>query len=146
MLKIPFGRHRGKPVADLPTRYLNWLREQTLLEPLASAVVTELRRRAELNGPLCPAWDKPPPPVVSINREGPVAEVSFFLPEGRRLDDEQQADVGRLLLAATLRADFPDGPTRTVLSAEAGFAIVPAAEADDLAAELRSILGRGVIR
>jgi hypothetical protein len=36
---MPFGKHRGKPVAELPLGYLRWLVDNVdLREPLLSAV------------------------------------------------------------------------------------------------------------
>lgn len=47
-LKIPFGKHIGKPVCEIPLDYLNWLANNCeLREPLASAVQQEL------------AWSRP---------------------------------------------------------------------------------------
>ena len=46
MRRMPFGRHRGKPLAELPTPYLRWLhRECDLREPLKSEVAAEYDSR-----------------------------------------------------------------------------------------------------
>jgi hypothetical protein len=141
-VRMTFGRHRGRPLRDVPTKYLNWLREQSLAGTLPLAVLAELRRRAAR------AADAPedarlagPPPVVAVNREGCLAELSFFLAEGERLDEGRLALVG-WMMEATTRAPLPDGMTRCVLCGVAGFGVVPADEADDLAARLRALLTR----
>jgi hypothetical protein len=42
---LPFGKHRGAPLADVPTSYLQWLlREAKLCSGLRLAVADELRR------------------------------------------------------------------------------------------------------
>src|SRR5262249_8958989 len=47
MTTFPFGKHKGRPLADVPLDYLTWLVEQgTLYDPLKSAVGAELDRRA----------------------------------------------------------------------------------------------------
>lgn len=43
---MPFGRHRGQTIPDLPDDYLAWLRDfLTLREPLRSAVEHEYHLR-----------------------------------------------------------------------------------------------------
>jgi hypothetical protein len=42
---MPFGRHRGRALADLPDGYFAWLRTLDLREPLRSAVAEEVERR-----------------------------------------------------------------------------------------------------
>lgn len=50
---MPFGKHRGERISDLPLDYLLWLRDNIdLREPLRTVVAFELRQR------LAP----PPPP------------------------------------------------------------------------------------
>jgi hypothetical protein len=46
---MPFGKHQGVPLADLPEGYLRWLGEpeRQLREPLRSQVAAELSRRVE---------------------------------------------------------------------------------------------------
>jgi hypothetical protein len=45
---MPFGRHRGLPLPDVPGRYLSWLAGlPDLAEPLGSQVAAELQRRLE---------------------------------------------------------------------------------------------------
>lgn len=46
---MPFGKHRGRRVADLPDQYLAWLRTIELRPPLAEAVADEWRRRREVH-------------------------------------------------------------------------------------------------
>jgi hypothetical protein len=40
-MRMPFGKHRGVDVRDLPDGYLNWLLTIDLREPLLSAVTRE---------------------------------------------------------------------------------------------------------
>jgi hypothetical protein len=42
---MPFGRHRGVLLVDLPPDYLTWLLGLELREPLRSAVAAEAERR-----------------------------------------------------------------------------------------------------
>ena len=44
---MPFGRHRGEPLDELPDGYLRWLLGRDLREPLRSAVRNEAQRRAD---------------------------------------------------------------------------------------------------
>jgi hypothetical protein len=45
---LPFGKHRGKPLADIPRSYLSWALNTCDLDPfLAWHVQAELRRRGE---------------------------------------------------------------------------------------------------
>lgn len=46
-VRMPFGRHRGAYLEDLPESYLIWLLGRTLREPLHSAVRAEAQRRRE---------------------------------------------------------------------------------------------------
>jgi hypothetical protein len=47
-LKMPFGKHRGKPVVSIPESYLRWLAENVeLREPLRGAVAVVLMGKAE---------------------------------------------------------------------------------------------------
>ena len=38
---MPFGKHKGELVCELPDQYLDWLRGRELREPLRSAVLQE---------------------------------------------------------------------------------------------------------
>ena len=42
---MPFGRHRGEPLDEIPDSYLAWLLTRALREPLYSQVRDEARRR-----------------------------------------------------------------------------------------------------
>jgi hypothetical protein len=56
---MPFGKHRGQPLTDIPTSYLAWaVRTCDLSEWLREAVVAELKRRGVRCGD--PASDAPP--------------------------------------------------------------------------------------
>jgi hypothetical protein len=59
---LPFGKHKGRPLPDVPTSYLTWLaREAKLSSGLRAAVEGELQRR----GVTPPAPPPPPPPPCS---------------------------------------------------------------------------------
>ena len=46
MESMPFGKHRGKPLSEIPYSYLCWLRRKPdLRDPLWSAVIREVNRR-----------------------------------------------------------------------------------------------------
>jgi hypothetical protein len=45
MIRMPFGKHRGEVVTELPDAYLDWLLTRELREPLRSAVLAEWRWR-----------------------------------------------------------------------------------------------------
>lgn len=46
---MPFGKHRGKPLASLPSEYIKWLASLSDLSPALTAdVQAEVKRRAEL--------------------------------------------------------------------------------------------------
>jgi hypothetical protein len=57
---MPFGKHAGKPLPDVPTDYLEWaLKETKLGSGLRAAVVAELGQR----GVAVPAAQPGPPPA-----------------------------------------------------------------------------------
>jgi uncharacterized protein (DUF3820 family) len=43
--EMPFGKHKGRPLHDLPGEYLHWLAGRELSGWLADAVAAELTRR-----------------------------------------------------------------------------------------------------
>jgi hypothetical protein len=45
MDRMPFGRHKGLPLGELPDAYLHWLTTIRLRSPLQEAVEAERRRR-----------------------------------------------------------------------------------------------------
>ncbi|MBI4873390.1 MAG: DUF3820 family protein, partial [Acidobacteria bacterium] len=50
-MTMPFGKHRGDDLRDVPTAYFDWLLANIpLREPLLSAVEDELRARAPRTG------------------------------------------------------------------------------------------------
>src|SRR4051812_8006905 len=56
--------HRGKPLAEVPTRYLAWvLREVDVEEGLGGAIVRELARRRERLAEAAGALDPEPAPA-----------------------------------------------------------------------------------
>ncbi len=56
-MHMPFGRHRGQPLEEIPLDYLRWLHDSCdLREPLRSGVEVELDARE---------WDQSPDPLVS---------------------------------------------------------------------------------
>jgi hypothetical protein len=47
-LRMPFGKHQGKPLHDIPMAYLGWLLDQCDLRPsLREAVQAEYTRRLQ---------------------------------------------------------------------------------------------------
>jgi hypothetical protein len=65
-VRMPFGKHRGEALADVPTSYLDWLTTINLELWLRRAVEAELRRRDWCEGPR--ADGGPAPPVLSWER------------------------------------------------------------------------------
>jgi hypothetical protein len=58
---LPFGKHKGRPLSDVPASYLSWLLTIKLSSGLRAAVEGELRRRGQtvreqqpLPTPRCP--------------------------------------------------------------------------------------------
>lgn len=49
-MKMPFGRYRGQPLADLPDEYLDWLQGLDLRDPLRMGVERESLRRLGATG------------------------------------------------------------------------------------------------
>lgn len=46
MSKLPFGKHKGEEVCDVPTHYLKWLEENTNLDILLRREINhEIERR-----------------------------------------------------------------------------------------------------
>jgi hypothetical protein len=46
---MPFGRHRGELLTNLPDEYVEWLRSLDLHDPLRSAIEAEAKRRGLLS-------------------------------------------------------------------------------------------------
>jgi len=44
---MPFGRHRGTPLSEVPLDYLLWIRDRDLREPLRTRVHLECERRLD---------------------------------------------------------------------------------------------------
>ncbi len=44
-VRMPFGKHMGEPLADLPDDYLRWLTTRVLKPKLHAAVQAEMERR-----------------------------------------------------------------------------------------------------
>jgi len=44
-VRMPFGKHKGRELRDLPNDYLAWLADRELREPLRSEVEAERARR-----------------------------------------------------------------------------------------------------
>jgi hypothetical protein len=57
---LPFGKHKGRPLADVPTDYLRWvLRETKLSARLAAAVRAELASRGQpVPPPAASPWSR----------------------------------------------------------------------------------------
>jgi hypothetical protein len=45
MTTMPFGKHIGAPLSELPIDYIWWLNEKDIRDPLRSALDAELERR-----------------------------------------------------------------------------------------------------
>jgi hypothetical protein len=101
---LPFGKHRGHPLADVPVGYLTWvLRECKLSSGLRLAVADELRRRNVRP----PVPTVPPPPACSDC--GPAAGVGYTWAEdrrGRKYIHRQCSACGRWLGHAPLRPQY----------------------------------------
>ena len=46
-MDMPFGKHKGQPIEDLPSSYLRWLAESCDDEDVAEAADTEYRWRED---------------------------------------------------------------------------------------------------
>jgi hypothetical protein len=72
MTTMPFGKHKGKFLRDIPTNYLEWLfRECNLRHPLLTAVQWELSSRAEdeLDDEFPERFTPPAPPWTDLIRQ-----------------------------------------------------------------------------
>jgi hypothetical protein len=79
--RMPFGRHRGKKLADIPTPYLAWLLREASIEPwLERAVEAELARR-DYDEPVCEA---PQRNHVRVPRGVTLARALRLIEQGRR--------------------------------------------------------------
>jgi|ERR1017187_7618189 hypothetical protein len=67
-MKMPFGRHTGTDLTELPSQYLDWLNKQELQPPLSHEVRRELERR-KLGIELEPRLVSFPAVYVKIPRE-----------------------------------------------------------------------------
>jgi uncharacterized protein (DUF3820 family) len=56
---IPFGRHKGKRLSEIPQPYLYWLTDNTTLNPDLSACLLSMGISPAIRGPLKADW-KPP--------------------------------------------------------------------------------------
>jgi hypothetical protein len=45
MALMPFGKYKNRPLAEVPSGYLEWLTTTELRDPLRASVVAELERR-----------------------------------------------------------------------------------------------------
>jgi exodeoxyribonuclease X len=45
MTNMPFGKHKGQPLSEVPIDYIWWLNDKNLRDPLRSALNAELERR-----------------------------------------------------------------------------------------------------
>lgn len=53
ILKMPFGKYRGKEIEDIPSEYLNWLAAGCDNEEVATAADEEYQYREKYN---CHIW------------------------------------------------------------------------------------------
>jgi hypothetical protein len=45
MTTMPFGKHKGTPLSELPIDYIWWLNGKDIRDPLRSALDAEIERR-----------------------------------------------------------------------------------------------------
>jgi len=88
---MPFGRHSGRDLRELPDQYLDWLATLELRPPLSDAVRRELERRR--------FGIEPPPRLVSF----PCLTVK--VPAGERDLAERLVSMGQRALARKRQAD-----------------------------------------
>jgi hypothetical protein len=55
IVRMPFGRHKGLSLDELPDDYLDWLCTIELREPLRRALLDEVARRREAGNSMMPA-------------------------------------------------------------------------------------------
>jgi hypothetical protein len=60
MTMMPFGKHRGTPLSELPGGYVDWLSSKLIewREPFRSELAAEIERR---NGRTLPGMERPTP-------------------------------------------------------------------------------------
>jgi hypothetical protein len=73
-----------------------------------------------------------PPPVLAVNREGDLAELSYFLPHGWGLDKLGVEDAAKVILGAAVEVPV-FGPT-------AGFALLPATAVEETRQRLKEVI------
>ena len=99
---MPFGKHKGTPVADVPTDYLEWLASKDdFKDPLKSVVDAELQKRKTTD------TTKEPTPigtdVKSLARR--VAEAGGDFLTKRCQTAEQVADIAKATAYLLERVD-----------------------------------------
>lgn len=79
---MPFGRHKGLPLEELPDAYLHWLTTIRLRSPLQEAVEAERRRRQGAGGYSArTAALTPPARVVELVELGWRAAAKHYHPD-----------------------------------------------------------------
>lgn len=85
MTNMPFGKHKGEPIDELPDGYICWLLTIELREPLRSAVENEAHTRGlDTSGTRCAIV---PPAAIVVARR--LVDVGY-----RRLAVELHPDKG----------------------------------------------------
>jgi hypothetical protein len=96
---MPFGRHRGRLLRNVPTDYLEWART-VAREPLRSAIRAELARRQA---------HPPPPPLSPYRAPARVLLEQLVMPGRRTLALRHHPDAGgvhEVMVAINDAADF----------------------------------------
>lgn len=100
-MEMPFGKHRGRPIEDIPTAYLKWLLTIELYDVLRNAVEEELELRRE-------GFDRrrqqpPPPPTVDVAAWYRRLSMRFHPDRGGSKDAMQAINAARELLEDMMR-------------------------------------------
>ena len=96
MTTMPFGKHKGESLADIPTDYLEWLLTIELRPWLKQAVKGEIRSRRERQES---RWKPPPPPAkLDIAAWHRRLSMRFHPDHGGSKEAMQAVNAGRDLL------------------------------------------------
>jgi predicted DNA-binding transcriptional regulator AlpA len=72
-----FGRHKGRPIESVPTRYLTWAatNAENVSPDLRATIVAELKRRSDADPTITPAPPPPPAPGLPTSNGQPPSHV-----------------------------------------------------------------------
>lgn len=130
---LPFGRHKGRPPAEVPTSYLNWLiRTVKLSSGLRAAVAAELQSR----GSSVPPAPAPAPPRDC--RTCPGAEILCLWGEARNGRRFIWGECSRCRRSVGHLPLVPPYTTRADAAASKAPVIEALTRAEDLGVELES--------